>query len=470
MGATILRGPHKEEATLLWLNWGSKAVFAILDQGLFAGGNFIANILLARWISPESYGAFALAYSVFLLLSTFHTAALTAPLLVFGAGRYSDEFGKYLRLLLSAHMGLTGAMGLILIVAVAVVGGLGSTAVAQALLGVAIATPFILLIWFVRAACYVRFRPHWAAVGGALYLLLLTAGLYGIYRTHLLSPASGFAVMGLSSLVTGLWLLRLLEPQWWVGFEFPRTNGIGTAWRLLTSIGSGTLLDTGRQSGWEPARALHDHFRFAKWQSASSLTNWLVGNLHYFFLSSVAGLANVAVMRVLDTMLLPYFHYQAAISRLITPILGMRAKNPRADLLPYATRVTLLWASQAVVAYIVLRAFAGHVMSLLYGSAYSQYRDLLAWYGLIVIPAAVSEVLFALLQVMVRTDLIFLCQLLSSAGLLMGFVLAAKHGVPGIVLVLIVVSYAILPVQMNLTSLVLRNVRDGADANQAAEP
>ena len=56
--------------------------FAVLDQALFAGSSFSINILLARWLPPVQYGAFALAFFLFLLLGALHTAVLTEPMLV----------------------------------------------------------------------------------------------------------------------------------------------------------------------------------------------------------------------------------------------------------------------------------------------------------------------------------------------------------------------------------------------------
>ncbi|MGB5153560.1 MAG: hypothetical protein WBN74_07940, partial [Candidatus Sulfotelmatobacter sp.] len=32
--------------------WAMKGGLAILDQGVFAGSNFVISILLARWLSP----------------------------------------------------------------------------------------------------------------------------------------------------------------------------------------------------------------------------------------------------------------------------------------------------------------------------------------------------------------------------------------------------------------------------------
>ena len=48
------------------LKWLHKGGFAVLDQGLFAGSNFLASILLARWLPAAEYGAFVVAYSIFL--------------------------------------------------------------------------------------------------------------------------------------------------------------------------------------------------------------------------------------------------------------------------------------------------------------------------------------------------------------------------------------------------------------------
>src|SRR5438552_11552208 len=82
----------------------SKGAWAVTDQALFAGSNFILNIVLARWLTPDGYGAFGVAFAVFLLLGTLHTSLLTEPMIVFGAGRFRDRAAQYLGLLLYGHM------------------------------------------------------------------------------------------------------------------------------------------------------------------------------------------------------------------------------------------------------------------------------------------------------------------------------------------------------------------------------
>ncbi len=438
----------KQEASVPRPNWGSKAIFATVDQGLFSGSNFIVSVLLARWLSPESYGAFTVAYSVFLLGSTFHTEILTSPMLVFGAGKYAEQFRKYLGLLLRGHGVLTATMSFVLLIAAGIFWSLGSTNLAVALLGFGIITPFILLVWLARSAFYVRLQPEWAVVGGALYLLMMTAGMYVLYKFHHLVLLSALGVIGFTNLCVGALLIALLKPEYRRASDF-FVVGEGKAGNQLPTSGNSVKPAAQLKEGQRdraPATVLHDHFRYAKWSLAASITAWAGANVHYFVLSSTAGLRDVAAMRILDTMLLPFFLYQTAISRIFVPILGARTSNPHAELLPYGIRIMFLWALQAFAMYVLLGLFSANIILTLYGSAYVQYSHFLVWYGFILIPEAAITVLLSLLRVLVRTDLIFLYYLLLSASLLMGFLVAAKHGLPGIIVARIVLTSAMLPI------------------------
>ena len=47
--------------------WAGRLSLAVVDQGLISGSNFALGIVLARWMAPAEYGAYALAFSIFLL-------------------------------------------------------------------------------------------------------------------------------------------------------------------------------------------------------------------------------------------------------------------------------------------------------------------------------------------------------------------------------------------------------------------
>src|SRR4051812_19498262 len=86
-----------------WLAWAHRGGLSILDQGLFAGANFVLNILLARWLEPEAYGAFTLAYSVFLFIGAFYMALFMEPFLIYAAGERRGQFRRYLGFVLGTH-------------------------------------------------------------------------------------------------------------------------------------------------------------------------------------------------------------------------------------------------------------------------------------------------------------------------------------------------------------------------------
>jgi len=60
---------HSTAGAPRWLRSG---IWALADQGLFSGANFIANVLLADLLTPVEYGAFTVAFTTFLFLGTIH--------------------------------------------------------------------------------------------------------------------------------------------------------------------------------------------------------------------------------------------------------------------------------------------------------------------------------------------------------------------------------------------------------------
>jgi hypothetical protein len=100
-----------------WQRWLGRGAWAITDQGLFALSSALLNILLARWLLPLEYGAFVIAYSVFLFIGACHTSLFTEPMLVFGSDRYAASLPCYMRVLVRGHWMLTGMWSLLLIMA-----------------------------------------------------------------------------------------------------------------------------------------------------------------------------------------------------------------------------------------------------------------------------------------------------------------------------------------------------------------
>ncbi len=184
--------------------WVGRSTWALLDQGLFAASNFALNIVFARWLGADAYGAFAIAFTVFLFVGVVHSGLLTEPMLVFGAGRYRDGSSGYFSSLLKLHWtwGWAVAGGLTALAAIPFWG----TPSRGPILALAVLTGLLLYLWLLRRACYLPTRPRFAAEGGALYLVLMVGGITGLQHTDRLSAVGGLMVMGGASLAAGMFL------------------------------------------------------------------------------------------------------------------------------------------------------------------------------------------------------------------------------------------------------------------------
>src|SRR4051812_17840854 len=83
--------------------WGLRSILSIIDQGLTASVSFGVNVLLARWMPPDVYGAFAVAFAGFLFVSGFHNAVLLEPLTVLGPARHAKQLLAYFRQQMIVH-------------------------------------------------------------------------------------------------------------------------------------------------------------------------------------------------------------------------------------------------------------------------------------------------------------------------------------------------------------------------------
>ena len=146
--------------------WGSKGGLAILDQGLISGSNFIISILLARWLMPDQYGAYAVAFGIYIMLSLVYQSLVLEPMGVFGGSIFRSNLRGYLRSLISIHIALSVAICAALVISWAVAHRLGAgPAVTGGLAGIAFASPCLMLFALARRSFYVELSPAPAAAG-----------------------------------------------------------------------------------------------------------------------------------------------------------------------------------------------------------------------------------------------------------------------------------------------------------------
>src|SRR5256714_8136263 len=97
--------------------WGVQSVLAISDQGLTAAAGFGVNLVLARWLPAEAYGAFAVAFAGYLFVSGFHNVLLLEPLSVLGPARHADRLRLYFQAQIRVHGLLVGILAIAVLLA-----------------------------------------------------------------------------------------------------------------------------------------------------------------------------------------------------------------------------------------------------------------------------------------------------------------------------------------------------------------
>jgi O-antigen/teichoic acid export membrane protein len=392
--------------------WGGRGFWAVTDQGLFALSNFALNILLARWLVPEEYGAFAVAYTIFLLLGTVHTGILTEPMQVFGPGKHKEQFGHYLYVLVKGHMAF-GLLGSFLFgLAALLLWHYANSPLAPVIGGLAFALPFILFQWLLRRACYVLMIPALAARAGLFYVALMLAGLFGLYHFDRIDSAAALIVMGIASLLSGLWLLKKLRVH-----QAP-DNPVG-----LQRV------------------AIQDHWRYGRWAMITGMLSWVPGNVVFLLLPVWHGLEATAVLRALTNLIMPALQINAALGMLLLPAL-VRAKRLGGNRMMQIVRnATLLFTIGAFLYWLLIGLFAEPAVVFLYGSNYTEHASMLWVLGVLPIITAWGITAGALLRAIERPGWVLRAYAIATVlTLTVGVALIWALGLTGALILLLLTS------------------------------
>jgi len=397
--------------------WATKGGLAILDQGLISGSNFLVGILLARWLVPAQYGAFSLAFSVFLLLSYVYHSLLSEPQGVFSGSAYSKCLRGYLKALLSIQLMLTifgiGLLG----GAAAIVYEMGKAdGLPGALAGVAIASPCILFFWLLRRAYYMNLAPARAAIGAFIYCVLVTGGLFVAYKRALISPFSAYLLMAIGALGTGLFLLSQVNKA----------------------------LPPDSEAGPTAAQAWRKHWEYGRWALAVSVVTWIPYYMYYPLVSYFGGMAQAGQLRALMNLSLPMEQSYTALSILFLPYSARicREKGIQSSG-PLVRRITALFIFGALAYWAVLIPLKGLVFHVLYGGKYLEVTPLIPYValGTTLWSAAFGPAI--LLRAIESPDSIFYARIVASVlSLVVGVPATRSFGLWGVVISIIIANLA----------------------------
>lgn len=190
-----------------------KSGIASLDQAFLSGLNFLISIVLIKIVTKPEYGYYSIFFSIILFMASIQTAVINTPLAVLLITKKEDEkkryvgslfFGQNLFLFPFALIGvITGIVMLYF--------DLMEPSLSEIIVAISLAFIGILIREFLRAYFYAEEIPKTVLIIDVLYVILFIIFGFIAYILSHLNVAEVFFLMGLSSLLAGIFFIKRNE-------------------------------------------------------------------------------------------------------------------------------------------------------------------------------------------------------------------------------------------------------------------
>jgi O-antigen/teichoic acid export membrane protein len=338
------------------------AIWAVVDHALFSLAGLLASLLLARAMTPEAYGAYAVSFAVYIAVLLLHTAMFAEPMMVLSVHRFREQIGSYLRAALAMHAVFSlAAMCLLGAFAALFLRDAEHRELQRALIAMAFAAPFMNLAQLLRRLCYSLWSPREAAIGALVYLIVVAGTIGALVKQRALGLESAYAALGASSLIASC----------------------GWLWRVAVTHNQTAEHSAGKLELRGVVRA---HFGFARYGVGTSLLGWIPLNAWYvalpFVVDGQAKLGASGHLRALANFMQPMLQVNGALTTVLLPTFA-RALVVSKQATPW--RFTGMVTALAAL-YAPLLALLGPLLNRwLYRGAYP--ADASTWFALGLVPA-----------------------------------------------------------------------------------
>ena len=362
------------------VNW------ALADQALVSGVNFLTGILLARYLGLEEFGRFTLVWMAVLFMNSLQYAAIISPMMSIGPKQAADDEAAYYGAVAAQQVGFA-ALSATLVFAGILLSGLvfPEWQVANLALPLALAAFAFQMQDFLRRYHFTRQRPAMAFASDTVRYLGQLAALIAL-----------FTAMDLDSRGV-LWVIAT------TAIAATAIAGIGEPGRLA----------------WKPGclrTVTRKHWRFGKWLVASGVMQWLSGNLFILATGSILGAAAVGGLRAaLNLMGITHILFQG-LENVIPVRAAWHIRNGGEPMMwMYLTRAAVYGGLATAAVSAAAFAAPGFWLELIFGNEYRDFAGLLRWFAVMYPILFLCGPVRAGLRAIEHTRPIFVSSLLTAA-------------------------------------------------------
>lgn len=376
--------------------------WALLDQALVSGSNFLIGILLVRYIGIEQYGRYVLAWMVVQFVASLQSALIVSPMLSIVPKIPIEERRTYLSATFFLQMGLV-----ILIGALALVYSLFPKLYDLVPLTRDSLLPVGLCLGSVQLQDYTRRNLFARTESRRAFSLDVVA--YGVQIPLIFIVLRVCPSFENAMLVTAAAMLLAI--------------GLGYRWIEISAVPNAYF-----------AQVAIRHWRSSKWLLGSAILQWMSGNYFVIVAGLALGPAEVGAIRAAQNLLgLTHILFQGLENIVPGEASHQYHKGGPQALLRYTLKVALVVLTGTALLAVPAAIFAKPLLEQVYGTFDQQSASAIIWFVPIYMLVAITLPLRAGLRSLERTKAVFVAYIASTVfALCTANHLVVKYAVDGV--------------------------------------
>jgi len=327
--------------------------WALIDQAMVSGVNFLTGILFARFLGIEEFGRFTLVWMVVLFVNSVQMAIISTPMMSIAPKQRKKDLPAYY----------------------------GAVTVQQ----ISFATLSSIIVWG-GVKISDLYYPDWAIGHLALPLASVVFSFQNqdfLRRLFYTYGKHSFAFFNdMISYLGQLFLIILI-------YKFYYLNISVVLWIIsatsLLAVFMGYIMVHGHiKFCMNFGDILTRHWRSSKWMLASVLLQWLTGNLFYIFTGTILGTAAVGALKAAQNILSLSNLFLVALDNVVPVRSSMQLfKTGQTAMLNYLKKVLLFTSIPVITISLIGLLWPVYCLKIFYGDQFLGYGYVVQWYAVI---------------------------------------------------------------------------------------
>lgn len=381
------------------------AKYAIVDQALVSGMNFLTNIVLLRALGIRQFGVYTLAWAAVQFIYSVQLALVISPLLTKGPKQPPKKRAEYFGATLLQQLVFALVSSAMLYAAARFTPGrlLGNESAPIA--GVLALAAFCYCVQdFVRRLLFVTQRPWTAMASDIASYAGQVALLAALAARHHVTIQSALTIMAITSLIGSLALLA------------------GARIRFVLR-------------GQTQLEHLQSNITFSKWLFASSLLQWSAGNLFVIAVATVLGPAGAGMLRLGQSVMgVLHIWFQGMENFIPAHAAEIVFSGGTKVMQEYLLRTAALWGAPISLYLLAVAMFPVQCLTLIYGRTIPDAPEIVRSFAFIYALMFINSLLRIELRSLEKTKPVFMSYLAGTGlSVLLAFPIARAWGMLGAV-------------------------------------